>query len=398
MVSAVAAGGPGARRRGCLERERVVGRGGLVGPDRAASCGSGRLLAPQAVLHHAVPEGVPGDPEPRGRPRDVAPGLAQGLDEMHPLHAAQRRRERGRLRRRPGLGVRARWRRRQGGQPEKLRSHHRRLREEHDPLHHVRQLPHVPGPRVREECRARVRREAPRGESVLRARPAEEALREEEHVLAAVAQRRKGQRHHGEAVIEVLAESSRMRRACEVLVAGRDDPDVDGLTPGAAEPPDGAVLERLEELGLERLRQETHLVQEDRPVVGRLEEAGLRMARVREGAALVAEELGLEQGLGDRRAVDVDELPGGPRPGAVEGPREQPLAHARLALDQDGRQPATLGLPLEKPRRRLADRDDPRAVPEQLGQERGCHGSAHPTPAERPSSTGALTGRGGSCR
>ena len=45
------------------------------------------------------------------------------------------------------------------------------------------------------------------------------------------------------------------------------------------------------------------------PSLGELEAAGPRPHRAGEGAALVAEQLGLEQPLGDRRAVDRDERP-----------------------------------------------------------------------------------------
>ena len=51
-----------------------------------------------------------------------------------------------------------------------------------------------------------------------------------------------------------------------------------------------------------------------RAAVGGLEEPRLGLARVRERAALEAEQLRLEQGLGDRGAVDVDERPAGRGP------------------------------------------------------------------------------------
>ena len=53
-----------------------------------------------------------------------------------------------------------------------------------------------------------------------------------------------------------------------------------------------------------------------------------------EGALDVAEELGFEQLLGDRAAVDGDEGRGGARAGTVDGVRQDFLAGAALAADQ----------------------------------------------------------------
>ena len=82
------------------------------------------------------------------------------------------------------------------------------------------------------------------------------------------------------------------------------------------------------------------LVEEDRAAVGRLEEPRLGLAGVGEGAALEAEQLGLEQRLGDGRAVDVHERAARPRAVPMDGVGQQSLAGAGLAEDEDGRQPA----------------------------------------------------------
>ena len=84
----------------------------------------------------------------------------------------------------------------------------------------------------------------------------------------------------------------------------------------------GAVLQDLQELGLEAVGQQRHLVEEERAAVGHLEQPGLRLVRVRECPALEAEQLGLEQGLGEGGAVDVDERLLRPWPLVVEGARE----------------------------------------------------------------------------
>ena len=63
---------------------------------------------------------------------------------------------------------------------------------------------------------------------------------------------------------------------------------------------------------------------------------GLRADRAGEGAALVAEELALDQVLGDRRAVDLDERLVAARRVLVQRARDELLAGAALAGDEHG--------------------------------------------------------------
>jgi hypothetical protein len=67
------------------------------------------------------------------------------------------------------------------------------------------------------------------------------------------------------------------------------------------------VLENLEQLRLQGRRQHPDLVEEQRPARGELKEPRFGLAGIGEGPALVAEQLGLEEGLGNRRTFDVDE-------------------------------------------------------------------------------------------
>ena len=78
-----------------------------------------------------------------------------------------------------------------------------------------------------------------------------------------------------------------------------------------------------------------------------LEEARLGLARVGERAPLEAEELRLQQGPGNRGAVDVNERPRRAGPPAVDGPGQEPLPGAGFAEDENRRPTAcALGLPL----------------------------------------------------
>ena len=80
------------------------------------------------------------------------------------------------------------------------------------------------------------------------------------------------------------------------------------------------------------------LVEEQGAALGGLEQADALGLGVGEAAALVAEQLGLDQGLGHRGAVHFEE--GAVAEHLVEGPRDHALAGAGLAADQDRRPPA----------------------------------------------------------
>ena len=119
-------------------------------------------------------------------------------------------------------------------------------------------------------------------------------------------------------------------------------------------PANGPRLERPEQLRLELERQRADLVEEERASVRQLEEPGLGRDGAGKGAALVAEQLALEQVGRDRRAVDLDERAAARASAAVvNGARKQLLAGTGLAADQD---------------RDVAMRSDPRRLIERLPQ------------------------------
>ncbi len=70
--------------------------------------------------------------------------------------------------------------------------------------------------------------------------------------------------------------------------------------------------------------------------MGQLELAGLARVRAGEGALLVAEQLGLEEGVGDRGEIDRHEGLVASRALVVDGARHQLLAGAALRGDEHG--------------------------------------------------------------
>ena len=162
-----------------------------------------------------------------------------------------------------------------------------------------------------------------------------------------------------EAVVEVLAEAPLGDRGGEVLVGRRDEPHVDPQRLGAADALELALLEAAQQLGLQREAHVADLVEEERPLVGELEAALLLGDGAGERPLLVAEELGLEQRLGDRRAVDLDQRLLGAGAVLVQQVGDQLLAGAALAGDQHGAaRRRDLAHDLEDPRERRAAADD----------------------------------------
>src|SRR6185312_9847416 len=105
----------------------------------------------------------------------------------------------------------------------------------------------------------------------------------------------------------------------------------------AADPLEPLLFERAQDLRLQREREIADLVEEQRAAVGQLEFTRFPIGGPGERPLLVAEQLGLEQRLRDRRAVDRDERTVGPRAECMQGSREQFLARAALAFEEYGR-------------------------------------------------------------
>ncbi len=162
-------------------------------------------------------------------------------------------------------------------------------------------------------------------------------MREEAHVPRPLPQRRQVDGDDVDAVEELLPELALRDGVGQVAVGRRDDPHVHVHQRGAAHSPDLPLLQHAEQLHLEGGGQLGDLVEEERAPVGRLHQPGLGPHRAGERALLVTEELGLEEMLGQRRAVDRHERLARARAVGVDGARDQLLARAGLAEDQDVR-------------------------------------------------------------
>src|SRR5690349_15487467 len=114
---------------------------------------------------------------------------------------------------------------------------------------------------------------------------------------------------------------------------GADDAHVDRNLARAAYAADGLLLDGAQQAGLRLQAHLAQLVEQQRAAVGLLEAAAPHLRGAGEGTALVPEQLGLLQRLGDTRAVDGHERPAPARASGMNGAGDQLLAGARLTED-----------------------------------------------------------------
>ena len=152
-------------------------------------------------------------------------------------------------------------------------------------------------------------------------------------VFAPLGQRRHADRHHRQAVKEVLAELAGGDLGLEVARGRGDDAHVDRDLGGAADALEGLVDQHAQDLVLRLARHVGDLVDEQRAAMRLLERADLASS----GAVRLfdAEQLDLHALRRDRRRVDDDERPAGATRQRVDGARDQLLAGTGRADDQD---------------------------------------------------------------
>ena len=197
-------------------------------------------------------------------------------------------------------------------------------------LHHALELAHVAWPVVGEQ---RVGSRARQRELTRLAVPLEKVRRELENIFAALPQRRHVDLDAGQPVIQIGPKHAGLHETAQLLVRGRHDARVDPMQAVAADPFDRQVLKRAQQLRLRRERQVGDLVEKQRAAVCAFE-LSAAPAHAGRRPVLDAEELGLEQRLDNRRAIDRHERPAPARADFVNLPRDQLLAGAALAVDE----------------------------------------------------------------
>src|SRR6185437_9743829 len=194
-------------------------------------------------------------------------------------------------------------------------------------LNRILELADIAGPAVAAE---RVERRQRKSGEIVAAEFAREGaaemLGQHRNVLAPLAQRRDGDDVEREAVEEVAAEAARFGQGGEIDVGRSNHADIDALRGVAADALEGAVFDDAQDLLLHRQRGVGDLVEKERAAIGDLEAAQTPAVRAGEGARFMPEELTVEEALGERGAIELDERPVPARRQQGQPRRDQLLA------------------------------------------------------------------------
>ena len=163
----------------------------------------------------------------------------------------------------------------------------------------------------------------------------DEAARQEGNIAGPIAQGRHAQRQHAQAVKEVHAEVALAHRLLDVPGRRGNDARPDGHDDAQSEAFHLLVLHQTQQLGLPVERQLVDAVEIDDAFAGHLEASGPCQRGVGEGAAFVSKQLRLDKRRNEAGAIDDDEglLPAIAE--LVQRARDQILADAGFAGDED---------------------------------------------------------------
>ena len=161
----------------------------------------------------------------------------------------------------------------------------------------------------------------------------EQGFGQQRQIHAPFAQRRHVHRDGRQPVIQVFAEAPAAHVGLQVAVGRRDHPDIDGHRAVAAERPELAFLQHAQQLDLERGRGVANFVQKEGAAVGLLEQPDAIFNGSGERTALVAEQFGFEQRVGQGAAVLGNESLVGTGAFVMDGAGDHFLAGTRFAGD-----------------------------------------------------------------
>lgn len=164
----------------------------------------------------------------------------------------------------------------------------------------------------------------------------DEMLGDLHRIIAALAQGRRLDREHIDAIVEVAPEGPRFDIARKIDVRGCDQPEI-GLDAVTRSDLGGdAVVKHAQELGLHRDRRVADLVEEQDAAVSRNERAFALDDSAGEGALGVAEEFSARQRFGDGARIERDEGFAAARREAVKLARDQLLARPGFPVSSTG--------------------------------------------------------------
>ena len=158
-----------------------------------------------------------------------------------------------------------------------------------------------------------------------------EMCRERWDVFAPFAQRRDFDREDAQAIEKVPAETARIDLFLQVAIGRSDDPDIDFARTSVADALQFLLLQNAQQFRLHRERHFADFVEKQCAAVRQFEAAGLVFERAGERTSHVAEEFALEQALGHRAAIQLDEGAAISRAVLVDCTRDEFFARAAFS-------------------------------------------------------------------
>src|ERR1019366_1169055 len=295
---------------GCIKRSRD--RGTPFGSGAAVwqrHCRDLSLLGflPQVELFHLVAQGIAGDAQQARGLRLVAFGLLQGAHQQAAFVIFQRESVGGNLgadRNSGELPVAV-------GPCNRNRQARRRDRgaflQDHGPLDSVAQLANVARPIVRDQQFGRGIGDTLDTAFELAIVVVDEEGGHRQDVFGALAQGRNQNLDYVQPEIEILAEGAFLDGLSQVLVGGRNHPQIQVNILQPAQAAERLLLQHAQQFGLQHKRNLADLIQKQRAFIGQFEDAAFLRSCVGEGALFVPEQLAFQQGFGNGGAVDGDE-------------------------------------------------------------------------------------------
>src|ERR1700693_3889823 len=157
------------------------------------------------------------------------------------------------------------------------------------------------------------------------------------NVFAALPQWWQKEGEHSQTIVEVTAKFASLHHLRQVPIGCSHQPHVHLVSPRAAQAFEFLFLQNAQQLGLQRRRNVTRLVEEERTFVGQLETANLLGYGSGERALLVAKELAFQQIQRNGSTIQPYKRTSAPRADVVDGVCDEFLAGAGFTLDQHSR-------------------------------------------------------------
>ena len=159
--------------------------------------------------------------------------------------------------------------------------------------------------------------------------------RQNRNVDTAVAKRRQRDTDRVDTIVEITSKRSVRNPLREILIARGHHAEIGSHLLRPPHAVERSKLERSKQLSLHLRIERPDLIHENRAAIRELKQPQLARRRFRVSAALVSEELTLDERIRNRRAIDVDERARHPMREPVQHARDQLLPRPRLAKDED---------------------------------------------------------------